>query len=260
MTLATTARHLMRQILPESVRAAVHRIQYLGLPEPIRTVRPHTMLSNLNLFFLQELSRRLDEAGVAGDFVECGVYRGGSAALLGYEMQRSRFTRHLWLYDAFQGMPTASEQDDAYSHSIAGQFIGSEVNTRRLLKHIGLCDEAYRIIVGWLEETLSRQAPTCIALLHVDCDFYSPITATLETLFDRVESGGFIVLNDYGSFDGCRRATDEFLARRGIDLRLTQIDRDAWYFQKPLPSYGDDKSTAERPQTQQDEVRHVTSV
>jgi O-methyltransferase len=67
----------------------------------------------------------------------------------------------------------------------------------------------------------------------VDCDFYKPVKLVLETFYDRVEPLGYIILNDYGSFEGCRKATDEFLNKISSNVHLEQIDRDAYYFQKP---------------------------
>jgi len=222
-----------RRTLPQPFWECADYIRYYGLPEPLRTVRPYTMLSTLNLYFLQELTRRADRLGVLGDFVECGVYRGGSAGVLGYEAVRSTYQRRLWLYDSFAGMPVASRYDDDYSRSIEGKYIGSETQTRRILQRLRVPKERFSIDVGWFEDTLPKSERFPIALLHVDCDFYNPVKLTLETFYSRVEPLGFIVLNDYGCFQGCRTATDEFLAKPGITAPLMQIDRDAYYFQKP---------------------------
>lgn len=225
-----------RRTLPQPFWECADYIRYYGLPEPLRTVRPYTMLSTLNLCFLQELTRRADRLGVLGDFVECGVYRGGSAGVLGYEAIRSNLERRLWLYDAFAGMPATTSADDEYSRSIQGMYKGSETQTRRILQRLGVPEDRLRIVVGWFEDTLPRSERFPIALLHVDCDFYNPVKLTLETFYSRVEPLGFIVLNDYGCFQGCRTATDEFLAKLGITAPLMQIDRDAYYFQKPSPA------------------------
>ena len=227
---------VLRRTLPQPVWDCAKKIRYLGFPLPFRTVLPYTLLSTLNLFFLQELARRVDRLGIRGDFVECGVYRGGSAGVLGYEAVRSTFERRLWLYDSFVGMPVASEYDDDYSRMIQGKFVGSEARTRRILQRFGVPGDRFKIVVGWFEDTMPRSETFPIALLHVDCDFYHPVKLTLETFYKQIEPLGYVVLNDYGSFQGCRTATDEFLAKLGINVPLIQIDRDAYYFQKPNPA------------------------
>lgn len=191
------------------------------------------MLSNLNLFFLQELVRRINRLAIPGDIVECGVYKGGSAGVLGYEAIRSPIKRRLWLFDAFAGMPAASAADDDYSRSLQGEYIGSEAQTRRILYRLGIPEDMFRITIGWLEDTLPKPEDFQIALLHVDCDFYSPVKTTLETFYRRVAPGGFVVLNDYGCFPGCKAATDEFLEKLTPKVFLAQIDQDAYCFQKP---------------------------
>jgi O-methyltransferase len=221
--------------LPEPLKETVENVRYWGLPVPIRTVRRYSMLSYINLFFLQELARRADALELRGDFVECGVYRGGSAGVLGYQAMRSSTTRNLWLYDAFAGMPAASKMDDDYSRSIEGEFVGSETQTRRILHRLGVMPGRYQIVRGWFEDTLPQAEPRPVALLHVDCDFYDPVKLALETFYPHIEPGGFVILNDYGGFAGCRAAAEEFLGKTGLQLLLRQIDQDAYYFQKPSP-------------------------
>jgi O-methyltransferase len=146
---------------------------------------------------------------------------------------RSSSNRSLRLYDAFAGMPTASKMDDDYSRSIQGQFVGSEAQTRRILHRLGVTVDRYQIVRGWFEDTLPKAEPRPASLLHVDCDFYDPVKLTLETFYPHIEPKGFIILNDYGAFAGCREATKEFLGKTNLQLSLRQIDQDAYYFQRP---------------------------
>ena len=234
--IARSAPSWMRKVvsrLPEPLLAQLEQIRYMGLPEPFRTVRRHSLLTYINLFFLQELGRRLDHLGIEGDFVECGVYRGGSAGVLGYSAQSSPFRRHLWLFDSFEGMPAATEKDDDYSHQIENLFVGSEEQTRSILSRLQIQSDNYTIVRGRFENTYATVKRTPVALLHVDCDFYEPVKLTLEKFYPDVVSGGYVVFNDYGSFAGCRTATDEFMSAWEIAAPLIQIDKDAYFFQKP---------------------------
>lgn len=228
-TWAATRRSARR--LP-GVGPIIDTVRYSGLPEPIRTAKRLSMLSYLELFHLQELANRVDRADVGGDFVECGVYNGGSAALLGHQVQRSPLLRHLWLYDAFAGMPPAGTKDDDSSHDLAGQFVGSEAKARTAMRRLKVDPTRFTIVTGWFETTLPIAGPRSVALLHVDCDFYDPVRLVLETFYPCVVPGGYIVLNDYGAFQGCRLATDEFVAKRNDAGPLTQIDVDAYFLQK----------------------------
>ena len=228
---------VLQKILPQPLLELAYTLRYFGFPEPFRTVRPYSLLSNLNLFFLQELAQRLDREEIAGNFVECGVYRGGSAGILGYEAIRSKFQRKLWLYDSFAGMPEAMEKDDDYSRMLKGTCLGSESQTRRILRRLNVPETQYTIVAGLFEDTLPQAEKTKIALLHIDCDFYNPVKLSLEIFYESVQAGGYVVLNDYGHFQGSRVATDEFIKNLNLELQLVQIDKDAYYFRKPKLSH-----------------------
>lgn len=220
--------------LPSAVQQRYLAWRLAPLEAPLSVVRPHSLVTTLNLLFLENLAQRTNRDGVPGDFVECGVFRGGSAGMLAHELVTKSPHRRLWLFDAFAGMPEAGEHDDAYSHQIAGQYVGSEDQTRAILARLHIPEGRFRIVRGWFADTLpGRTEPGQVALLHVDCDFYDPVRLTLETFFARVAPGGFVVLNDYGSFAGCRTATDEFLAADGRGLRPVMIDRAAAFLQIP---------------------------
>ncbi len=235
----------LRCNLPPRLLEPLFTLRYFGLPEPHRTARPDSLLSYTQLFFLQELAKRVEYAGLEGDFVECGVYRGGSAGVLGYEAMRSRFQRKLWLYDSFAGMPNASEdKDDEWSRSLAGKFVGDAGQTHRILQRLKVPPDRYEIVVGFYEETLSTVSSASVALLHVDCDFYDPVKLVLETFYPHVEPGGYIILNDYGGYKGCRLATNEFIGMLETPIALIQIDEAAYFFQKPSPSSGQMQESA----------------
>jgi len=153
--------------------------------------------------------QRLGRLGIEGDIVECGVYKGGSAAVLGSAMVRldDERPRKLWLFDSFAGMPPAGEQDGAFSHTLKVTYVGSEQQTRALLGQAGVPPGRFEIVKGLYADTF----PTVeIPLLHIDCDFYEPHKLTLEKFYPAVSPGGFVVLNDYGIYKGARAATDEF--------------------------------------------------
>jgi O-methyltransferase len=193
-----------------------------------------SLVTPLNLHFLHELVERLGRLGIEGDIVECGVYRGGSAAILGWSMMRLEDTaRKLWLFDSFAGMPPATDRDGEFSHSLEGKYVGSEASTRRLVHQAGVPRDRFEIVVGPFEQTFPALRGPKTALLHVDCDFYEPVRLTLEKFVPTMPSGGFVVLNDYGIYRGARAATDEFLARSGIDVEPIAIDPTAAFFQKP---------------------------
>ena len=86
---------------------------------------------------------------------------------------------------------------------------------------------------GWFRDTLPGLPVGAIALLHVDADWYQSVREVLEHLFARVAPGGFVVLDDYGYWQGCRRAWEEYRAEHGLRVELTWVGSNAVYFRKP---------------------------
>ncbi len=229
---AGALRRRLAEVPRERMRRARREVSWRP-QEPWRSAIPESLVSPLNLFFLHELVERVGRLGIEGDIVECGVYRGGSAAVLGWSMLQIGGARKLWLFDSFAGMPPASEHDGEFSRSLEGTYVGSEELTRQLLARAGVGPSRYEIVTGMYADTFTTIEAPPTALLHVDCDFYEPVKLTLEKFYPRVAPGGFVVLNDYGIYKGARAATDEFIAEHGLSLEPIAIDPTAAFFQKP---------------------------
>ena len=82
---------------------------------------------------------------------------------------------------------------------------------------------------------MAKAAPAIgpIAILRLDGDWYASTKICLEHLYDQVVSGGFVIVDDYGTYEGCRKAVDEFLAARGLHVFLSHVDPDCRYWIKP---------------------------
>jgi len=183
------------------------------------------------LVSLFRLARSVTREGVPGDIVECGVAQGGTAALLATAVRRS--TRTLWLYDSFEGLPPPESVDGAVAGQYTGTYRGTLDEVRSTLARAGVAEHRTRLVKGWFEDTLPTAEVAQIALLHIDGDWYRSVKTCLESLYDRVASGGYVVLDDYGYWPGCRLATDEFLRERGIAAPLIRVDAARRFFRKP---------------------------
>ncbi len=201
-------------------------------------VVPYTMLPYVRLRALAEIAADLERAKTDGDFVQCGVWNGGSAAILGSGIGRNRARRRLWLFDSWEGqaMPTNLDHSRSGERGQAGMFRGSLPVAEQLLFHrLRLASDIVQLVPGWFSETVpawkDRIGP--IALLHIDCDFHEAVKLCLDELVPRVSVGGCVVVDDYGEWAGCRRALDEYLARAGMRVTLYPIDYSAVYFRVP---------------------------
>jgi O-methyltransferase len=171
--------------------------------------------------------------------VECGVWNGGSAALMAVACCQDPTwyrRRTLWLFDSFQGLPPPGEHDGACAASsfTDGWCKGSIDQVTKIFAKLGVPLQNVRIVPGWFETTIPAAEVAEIAVLHIDADWYSSVKLVLDRFYDRVVSGGFIVLDDYGHWPGCRDAVHDYLDEHGIaGVRIIEIDQDGAYFQAP---------------------------
>jgi O-methyltransferase len=205
----------------------------LSLSAAILKAKADSLIDVPWLKALHGLARELDRDGIAGDFVECGVFRGGSATLLGAALRRSRLPRHLWLFDSFQGLPRPTEPDGPSAPILEGDLVGDEQNVRRLLRKVSAPLDRIQIVAGWFHETLPTAPIDRIALLHIDADWYGSVKLCLERFYELLEPGAVVVLDDYYDWPGCKAALDDFARARSLRIALKGGGDEPAYFRKP---------------------------
>ena len=145
--------------------------------------------------------------------------------------------RHIWLFDSWEGLPAPSEYDITHNEErgVKGSLKASEEVVRELIfEKLKLDNSKVHLVKGWFDYTipLHKKDIGKIVLLHLDCDWYESVRFCLEELYDNVIRDGFIVIDDYGYWRGCKRAVDEFIERRNLGIELVKVDRTGVYFQK----------------------------
>jgi O-methyltransferase len=201
----------------------------------IRDVRPWTMTSVERIYALIQAVRYLSSNGIAGDIVECGVWKGGSmAAIAKTLLQVHDLKRKLYLFDTFEGMsePTANDLD--YSGKNAFTLLAEQPRfkcdgaplegVRKVLYDTGYPKERIHFVQGKVEETIPVSAPESISLLRLDTDWYESTKHELVHLFPRLARNGVIIIDDYGHWKGCRQACDEYFLQNRIPILLNRID------------------------------------
>ena len=81
-----------------------------------------------------------------------------------------------------------------------------------------------QFVSGMVEQTLLKQKPEKVALLRLDTDWYESTKCELEQLFPRLVPGAVLIIDDYGHWDGCRRAVDEYFEQHQVRMLLNRID------------------------------------
>lgn len=205
--------------------------------------RPHTMVSDERLAANMDAVRYVIERDIPGSVVECGVWRGGSVLAMVRVMQASSATRDVYLFDTFEGMTQPTEYDTspfgppALTHwqdgpekdrrpweSVFGQGVFNEEIVRTLLESSGYPPDLLHFVAGRVEDTLPDHAPGEIAVLRLDTDWYESTRHELEHLYPRLSPGGVLIIDDYGHWEGARRAVDEYFEAARPRPLLTRID------------------------------------
>jgi O-methyltransferase len=195
-------------------------------------IRRNTMIGPERIQNLSRLAQLIEDQSIPGDVVECGVYKGGSAAIFARRATHSPLARTVWLFDYFKGMPPATAVDGPEAASWVGNLTSSPRRVARLLRRTGADLSRVRIVPGLFQDTLASQHIPRIALLNIDADWYESVKLCLETFYNAVVPGGFISIDDYGEWPGCRRAVDEFFQSRALPYPLHPVDHAAHWFQK----------------------------
>ncbi|MEZ4701589.1 MAG: TylF/MycF/NovP-related O-methyltransferase [Rhodothermales bacterium] len=226
------AKVLLDQVL-KSVPDVSH-IDDAEFKELLALIRPHTMVPEARLYSLYTQAKRICQEDLPGNFVECGVARGGSTALLGLVIQRySRRPRHHFAFDTFSGMPEPTVHDTQNGIPAddtgwgTGTCAGSVDGVREICDALGISSYV-SLVPGYFEDTLAgaRQEVGPIALLHLDADWYSSTMTILNEFYDQVVPGGVMQFDDYGCWEGCQKATDEFQQFNSLSFPLQPVPGD----------------------------------
>lgn len=207
--------------------------------ETVQFVRPYTMTSPERIRALCSAVRYIEQAGIEGAVVECGVWRGGSMMAAARTLSNvGSAKRDLYLFDTFEGMTEPGPHDIALTGETAKCLLEQSARTEdnmvwcyapmeRVAKALTLTGYPHalvHLIPGRVEETLAAAAPERIALLRLDTDWYESTREELHVLFPRLARGGVLIIDDYGHWQGARRAVDEYVNAHQLKLLLHPID------------------------------------
>ena len=190
--------------------------------------REYTMTGKEAMFALYEAVRYVCSRKIPGDFVECGVWRGGSALVAALTMRELGDLRPLHLYDTFEGMTPPTSADVDYEGGRAADYIdqyadetgwcyAGEDDVRHVFGSRGL-GEWVRLVKGDVLQTLQSERPSTISLLRLDTDWYESTKLELELLYPAISPGGVLIVDDYGHWEGARTAVEEYFADGGRPL------------------------------------------
>ena len=195
-------------------------------------VSPYTMISMERGYAVYQAVRHVLSRDLPGDFVECGVWRGGSCMLMALTLlQEGVKDRAIWLFDTFSGMTEPGPEDRISSSGQAvserwhqGWWEVSPEQVRSNLEKTSYPSGLFRLVQGDVCETLVQEKPSKLALLRLDTDWYESTLVELNILYPLLVSQGVLVIDDYGHFSGSRKAVDEYFCENPPTPLLQRSD------------------------------------
>lgn len=184
-------------------------------------IGPYSMVDMERSFALYQSVRYILRNKIPGDFVECGVWKGGSCMLIAMTLLQAGVTdRKIWLYDTFAGMSKPGEEDGAAE--IKEWELNRVTETENKWCHSPLeeVQQHMRItgypftnlffVKGKVEDTIPGSLPVSVSLLRLDTDWYESTKHELEHMYPLLSRRGILIIDDYGVWQGSRKATDEY--------------------------------------------------
>jgi len=186
------------------------------------------MIGNRRLSNLRQITEYVIANNVPGDFIETGVWRGGACIMARAVMKAYGVTdRRVWVADSFCGLPAPNPKYSADAndkhHSYSELAVSLEEVKSNFSKY-DLPDDQVAFLKGWFSETLPKAEIQTLAVLRLDGDMYESTLDSLANLYDKLSYGGFVIVDDFGAVEGCRRAVTDFRKERGIEDRIQNID------------------------------------
>jgi hypothetical protein len=206
--------------------------------EIINFVKPYTMTSVERLKSLIDAVSYITGNRIEGDFVECGTWKGGSVMCMQKKLiELNQTDRNFWVFDTFEGMPEPDSVDKNFKQTSAQKLLSEEEKeksltwaysnyeeTTRNILSSGYPAENINFIKGLVEDTIPQTPIDKIGILRLDTDWYSSTKFELEQLYPKLVKGGIMIIDDYGHWEGCKKAVDEYFTNNGISIFINRID------------------------------------
>ena len=226
---------LMKLSLTDVIYANPPESRWAKQKGGIWPIRALTMIGLERLDNIQFCMEDTLTRGVAGDFIEAGAWRGGATIFMRAVLKVHNVTdRTVWVADSFEGLPPPNAKDfpadTGPSFSEFEALAVSKEIVEQNFQRFGLLDNQVRFLKGWFKDTLPGPVSK-LAVLRIDADMYESTIEVLESLYPRLSSGGYIIIDDYEILGPCTKAVDDYRNKHGIREEITHIEG-AGYWQK----------------------------
>ena len=198
--------------------------------------KSYTMIGKDRLQNIEDLFNRVIENNIEGDLIETGVWKGGAVIFMNAINKFYKQNRQIYVADSFEGLPPPDtkypEDKDSRLHNET-EYAVSIDDVKSNFKKFDLLDNNVVFIKGFFKDTLYTYPFSKLSIIRLDGDMYQSTLESLESLYDKVSIGGYIIIDDYGwKKCGCSKAVDYFISKHNLDVKLIPIDDFGVYWEK----------------------------
>ena len=191
--------------------------------------KKYSMTKKYAMYATYLSTKYVSENQISGSLVECGVFKGGNSMMMAATLAELDDTnREIFLYDTFEGMSEPSEIDVRHDGKNAqkvwkdsqrenhNEWVYSSLDeVKKNMDKVSYPKKNIIFVKGDVCKTLNKKVPENISLLRLDTDFYESTKKELEVLYPRLVKGGVLLIDDYDSWQGARKAVDEYFKKIG---------------------------------------------
>jgi O-methyltransferase len=198
----------------------------------------YTMVGMKRLNNVQACVEDVIENGIPGDLIETGVWRGGTTIFMRALLKAHRVAdRTVFVADSFRGLPPPDPDrwpadEGSRFHEIDFLRVPLE-RVEQNFHRFGMLDDQVRFVEGWFQDTLPTLKDRTWSVIRLDGDMYESTMVGLESLYPGLSPGGYLIVDDYGAVEKCKRAVDDYREANGIEEEIRPIDWTGVYWQKP---------------------------
>ena len=203
--------------------------------------QPFTMTTVESLYYTYRSVKHVIENNIPGDFIECGVWKGGNTMMVALTLEKLKVTdRKIYLYDTFEGMSAPTEKDISYKDEDAkvewsesqkdshNEWCYSSLDeVKQNLYSTGYPEDNLIFVKGKVEDSIPGTIPDQIAILRLDTDWFESTYHELIHLYPLLNKGGFLIIDDYGYWKGAREAVDKYFKDNDVKIFMNRLDNSA---------------------------------
>jgi O-methyltransferase len=210
------------------------KIRKVGHDWPINA---ETMIGIERLNNIEKLLVDIIENKIAGDCIETGVWRGGATIFMAAVLKAFNITdKKIWVADSFEGLPKPNEekypQDKGDIHHTKKRLVISLDKVKNNFQNYDLLSDQIVFLKGWFKDTLPVAPIEKLSLIRLDGDMYESTMDGLVNLYPKLQSGGYIIIDDWGAVPACKQAVLDYRTRGNINEEIVTIDWGGVYWKK----------------------------